>query len=360
MQVMPRNTRSDDWEARALERAAGLKQYLETMSGQPVNVSVSYRNRGEYAPPKVHWSNRTRFNMTGEWRVTIYPDSLETEDVMRLASEVLFTMTAGLIDSVTKRMEDPRVRQTARAIEKSRTEWLGDFWFKSHLATATRVELLAQELAFRNNQMESSYNTDITQAINKVLYDIPGEFNNQAMSDAIAKFGDRVKTASRSMNQSDALNIAVEIADYLKWLEMPPTPPPPGGDQESDESSGDSDGESSTSPGKDSGFEPSNSDSSNKGRAYSYKDSDGAPEPDYSAYQEANGADLKRKLTNVKRNITRNKKKGEQQQQQNEVNTEARRQAQIRGHNANVNFTSQRDMDSEYRNIHQVRMQDWP
>ena len=47
MQVMPRNTRSDDWEARALERAAGLKQYLETMSGQPVNVSVSYRNRGE-------------------------------------------------------------------------------------------------------------------------------------------------------------------------------------------------------------------------------------------------------------------------------------------------------------------------
>ena len=360
MQVMPRNTGSQEWEARALERAQGLKQYLETMSGQSVAVNVSRNVNGSYAEPRVYWSNTGRTGNNGQWRVTIFSDSLETEDVMRLAAEVLFTITAGLIESVTKRMTDSRVRDTARAIEKARTEWLGDFWFKSNLATAKRTELLAQELAFRNNKMESSYNKDITQAINKVLYDIPGEFTNPAMADAIAKFGDRIKTASRSLNQADSLNIAVEIADYLKWLEQPPTPPPPGGDQDSDDESGNAGGESSTSPGTGSGFEPSGSGSENKNRAYSYKDSDGAQESDYSEYQEENGADLKRQITNLKRNITRNKKKGVEQQKQNAVNAEARRQTQLRGYNANQNFVSQRDMDSEYRNAHNVRVQDWP
>jgi hypothetical protein len=126
--------RDAEWEARANERASGLQRYLENMSGQTVRVNIMnwFEGRGG----------------AGEWRVTIYPDNLETEDIMRLAARMLFTMTAGLIDSVTKRMSDRRVKEIARAIEVARTEWLGDVWFKSNLVDATRSELLAEEVAY--------------------------------------------------------------------------------------------------------------------------------------------------------------------------------------------------------------------
>ena len=340
--------RDAEWEARASERASGLQRYLENMSGQTVRVNITF-HQADNQPPVMNWVEGRSNGGAGEWRVTIYPDNLETEDIMRLAARMLFTMTAGLIDSVTKRMSDRRVKEIARAIEVARTEWLGDVWFKSNLVDATRSELLAEEVAYRTVAQESKYNKDMTAAVNKVLYNIPGEFTNQFMESAIDRFGDRLVEASRSMNQADSLNIAIEIADYLKWLEEPP--PPPGGDQESGETSEQS-GSSGQTSGADGDGESDDTDDDT---------GDGTPkEPSFSDYTESRGADLKRQKTNLKRNITRNKKKDAEAQDQHKKNQEARQKASIRGGGTPLPLTDTHSMNSVFRGAHDIIVQDWP
>ena len=348
--------RDAEWEARANERASGLQRYLENMSGQKVRVDITFQPSND-RPPSIRWvegSNRDS-NVTGEWRVTIFPDSLETEDTMRLAARMLFTMTAGLIESVTKRMTDERVKAIAKAIEAARTEWLGDVWFRSNLADATRADLLAKELGYRAVLQESEYNKDMTAAINKILYDIPGEFTNPLIEDAMDRFGGRIKSASRSMNQADSLNIAVEIADYLRWLEKPP---PPGGDQESDdEDSGQSGNSSSTGSSTESKLGPSPI----GGGGDSEEVGDDPPKaPSFAEYKESQGPDLKRQQTNLKRNITRNKKKGDAAQEQAKKNQEARQKANVRGYSHMPSLTDDHAMSSVFRGEHNVEIIDWP
>lgn len=347
--------RSEEWEARAKERASGLQRYLENMSGQSVRVDITFRQTTD-KPPSISWHAGSRMdaNVSGEWRIVIYPDTLESEDTMRLAAQMLFTMTEGLIESVTKRMTDQRVSAIAKAIEVARTEWLGDVWFKSNLADATRAELLAKEVGYRAVLQESEYNKDMTAAINKILYDIPGEFTNPLIEDAMDRFGDRVKIASRSMNQADSLNIAVEIADYLRWLEKPP---PPGGDQESDEDSEQSESSSGTGDSSESKLGPSTT----GGGGDSGEVGDDAPkEPSFAEYKESQGPDLKRQQTNLKRNITRNKKKGDAAQEQAKKNQEARQKANVRGYGGKRNFTDEHGMSSVFNGTHDVSVLDWP
>ena len=117
-----------------------LKDYLERMSGVTVNVHIA---RG-LLPASIRWQDRR--GQEGVWTISVGADSLSTADVMRLASTMLFTINKGLIQAVTKRMTDSRVRQIATTIEKARTEWLGDMWFNSALADETRVNELQQEL----------------------------------------------------------------------------------------------------------------------------------------------------------------------------------------------------------------------
>ena len=351
--------RSEEWEARALARASGLQRYLENMSGQTVRVSISFRPSDD-RPPGITWhegSSRDS-DVTGEWRVVIFPDSLESEDTMRLAARMLFTMTAGLIESVTKRMTDERVKAIAKAIEAARTEWLGDVWFRSNLADATRADLLAKEVGYRAVLQESEYNKDMTAAINKILYDIPGEFTNPLIEDAMDRFGGRIKSASRSMNQADSLNIAVEIADYLRWLEKPP---PPGGDQESDEDSESSGKSSSTgnSTENNSGDKLSPSTTGSGGDSDEVG-GDSPKAPSFAEYKESQGPDLKRQQTNLKRNITRNKKKGDAAQEQVKKNQEARKKANVRGNGHMPSLTDDYAMSSEFRGTHNVEIIDWP
>ena len=188
-----------------------LQTYLERMSGEQVKVRI--------LPPRYGGSEGVVWveprGETAYWRIDINIDGLSTSKVMRLASSMLFTMNKGMIASVTKRMTDVRVQQIANAIEKARTEWLGDMWFNSDMFNETRVERLSMAI----NQNASQEPDDVRNAIRKIIYNVPGSLANPIIQGAMDRFGPEIKAAVRSLDQAVPLNLAVDIADYLNWRE---------------------------------------------------------------------------------------------------------------------------------------------
>ena len=279
-----------------------LKDYLERMSGAPVLVQTVTR----YAmPPSIHWQDRR--GEEGTWIVNISSNSLSTTDVMRIASTMLFTINKGLIQAVTKRMTDPRVRDIATTIEKARTEWLGDMWFNSTLADETRVNELRRNLQHRT---AGEVDYSLEGAVRKAIYAVPGQPPDPIIQAAMARFGREIRAAVRSLDQAAVLNLAVDIADYMNWHDNPqgdqPGDPQSEGDQGGQGAGGDSgkpgepsdtDKPAGAGGGGGSGELPKNVPREQK-----------QPQPrDDSDFESDTAANRKRIKSNIKRNITRRK-----------------------------------------------------
>jgi len=278
-----------------------LKDYLERMSGTPVLVQV-IRNP---MPASIHWQDRR--GEEGTWVVNVGTDSLSTTDVMRIASTMLFTINKGLIQAVTKRMSDPRVRQIATTIEKARTEWLGDMWFNSTLADETRVNELRRNL---QNRTAGEVDPSLEGAVRKAIYAVPGQPPDPVIQAAMARFGREIRAAVRSLDQATVLNLAVDIADYMDWHDNPQ------GDQPGDsQSEGDQGGQGADGDGGQPG-DPSTSDEpagagGGGGSGELPKNvprEQKQPQPrDDSDFESDTAANRKRIKSNIKRNITRRK-----------------------------------------------------
>ena len=281
-----------------------LKEYLESMSGAPVQVNMVTRH---IMPPNVHWQDRR--GEEGTWIVNISSEPLSATDVMRVASTMLFTINKGLIQAVTKRMADPRVRDIATIIEKARTEWLGDMWFNSTLADETRVKELRRDLRRRTTVGE--IDPSLEGAVRKEIYAVPGQPPNPIVQAAMARFGREIRAAVRSLDQAAVLNLAVDIADYMNWHYNPQGDKPGDSQSEGDQGGQGADGDSGK-PG-----DPSDADEADKPADAGVSSGSGElPENvlreqkqprDDSDFESETAANRKRIKSNIKRNITRRK-----------------------------------------------------
>jgi hypothetical protein len=290
-----------------------LKDYLERMSGENVEVSI---HRGE-GPAMVRWSER-RFE-DGSWQISVGENNLTTADVMRMASTMLFTISKGVIEAVTKRMADTRVYQIASTIERARTEWLGDMWFNSTMFDETRVS----ELSMGINQHMSKQPDDLRGAVRKTIYDVPGVISDPIINAAMNRFNAEIKAAVRSLDRAATLNLAVDIADYMKWREnggkqgdQPGDSPIPPSEGEGEGDGGDGNGD-----GEPEGVGNSSNSNDGDGRSRVTPQGGGGSgrlsqqpqqpqrEPDESDFESDTSDNRKRIKRNIKSNITRRKNK---------------------------------------------------
>ena len=155
------------------------------------------------------------------WQAQV-PEGAHYTDVMRLAAQQLFALNDGLVEMVTRKLSNPNVAAVANAIEAARLEWLGDRWFKSNLAEGTKHKIHKSYLMHDDLRVPRPYHGSLSDAIRKELYQLPGKINDKKINAAMDKFGDEVRAAAKTLDQAAALNVAVHIAEFMDWYEIPP------------------------------------------------------------------------------------------------------------------------------------------
>jgi hypothetical protein len=279
-----------------------------------------------------------------KWSARI-PEGAHYTDVMRLAAQQMFSLNDGLVKTVTAKLSNPDIALVANAIELARLEWLGDKWFKSNLAEGTKYKINKSYLAHDTQRAPRPYETHLADAISKEIYQLPGDISDKKIKAAMDKFGDEVRAAAKTLDQAAALNVAIHIAEFMDWYEVPPEEgePDDGEDGEEGEGSGRGTGQSdgnaadeenqpgnTTSPGeiqdgaggRDGGQPSVNDENANQ-----------TPPPKVTASEMRANADAisKRVITNMKRTQTRRANKAADIEQ---ARKQAANQQQARtGHN---------------------------
>ena len=273
-----------------------LETYLSGMCGEQVKVRVFEQNN---TGPHIRWEDSPQ----GHWSLVIGSDALTTANVMRIASKMLFTLNKGVMESVTKRLQDFRVSQIATVLESARTEWMGDMWFNSHMLEETRFTML-NIATFKHKQ---GVDIALHEAVSNTAYGVPFLIHNAPiMQGVIDRFGPEIQKSVRSLDQSVTLNLAIDIGNYLNWREnhekgegqsgQSGNPDPQG--------QGSADGQSSseTKDGQGSG---------QQGQEANAPTPPKQP-PNEADFEADTAADRKRMKTNIKRTVTRRNKKREE------------------------------------------------
>ena len=128
---------------------------------------------------------------------------------MRIASKMLFTINKGVLESVTKRLQDHRVREVATVLESARTEWMGDMWFNSKMLDETRITEL------RLAKFRQALGSDVTlqDAVRGTAYNVPFSVPNPIIQGVLDRFGREIQQVVRSLDQSATLNLAIDIGN---------------------------------------------------------------------------------------------------------------------------------------------------
>ena len=303
------------------------------------------------------------------------PEGAHYTDVMRLAAQQLFALNDGLVETVTRKLSNPNVAAVANAIEFARLEWLGDRWFKSNLAEGTKHKIHKSYLVHDELRAPRPYHSDLSDAIRKELYQLPGKINDKKINAAMDKFGDDIRAAAKTLDQAAALNVAVHIAEFMDWYEIPPEDGEgePGDDEgeggagrgrgrgtEPGDEPGDGDGEGGgdgdaegKQPGSTQGSSPIQSGPGGRGGGQpsvnnGQADSNQAPPPKVTESEMRANAEAisKRVISNMKRTKTRrsNKEADKQRTRSQSVNT----QQAHSGYNYSSHTDSQNGFDREH------------
>ena len=161
--------------------------------------------------------------------------------------------------NVAKMMKDERIHRIVNIVEDRRIEFLADLWWHgAGVYEFHRADLIRQsELAWRDagtdpiftsimshdagwefgnsisndqhdtNTGPTSLNHDwreraIGMAVMLISYDLPGVVYDTVIMDVVAKFKDKILDAGCSFDKNAAVRVAVEIANYMDWLNDPP------------------------------------------------------------------------------------------------------------------------------------------
>ena len=219
-----------------------LQEYFSSMGQGSARVTL--------APGGSRQSRIRKNSIDHHWDWDAHIDEgTHYTDIMRLAAQQLFSLNDGIVDTVTRKLTNQNIRAVASAIETARIEWLADRWFKSNLAEGSAHKEKEGYLLCDSVGRPRPYHSGLAAAIRKELYNLPGDINDPKIQAAMVKFGDEIRAAARTLDQADALNVAVHLAEFMDWYEVPP--------EEQDSESGDGEGSGTgTGSGSGKGNEP--------------------------------------------------------------------------------------------------------
>ena len=160
--------------------------------------------------------------------------------------------------SVANMLKDERIHRIVNIVEDRRIEFLADLWWHgAGIYEFHRADLIRQSKlswgdadtvpiytstmshdagwefgnAISNDQHDSSTGRlghgdwqaqAIGMAVMLISYDLPGLVYDPVIMDVVAKFKDKILAAGCSVDKNAAVRVAVEIANYMDWLNEPP------------------------------------------------------------------------------------------------------------------------------------------
>ena len=151
---------------------------------------------------------------------------------------------------VAIKMGDDRIKLIANAIEDVRIERLVDVWYGTKVYDWHQNELANEGTPESRDKL---VNDSLGYAILNEVYQTGATLTNRIWRDAISHFNAQIHAATRSPDPMASVNLAIEIAAYLKWAEQQPPPPGEGGNSGGDGDPGDNEGEGEGSDDGDSG-----------------------------------------------------------------------------------------------------------
>ena len=214
------------------EQRSAIQEFLQLV-GSTTNVRMGGKQSYVNARP-LRGGNRVAFSAT-------VAEDASMLDVLRIAATEMFHTNVDIIDTVTQKLSDPNIGSAAKAIESARVELLGDVWFSTKMAedTTQRKNKDNQErIADSRNPL---YNYNLGGAVEKVIYGLDGTIENDVIRRAVELFKPDIRAATMTLDSTAAINVAVDIAHYLK-IEGEKEEEPPGptgtngqpGDQDDD------------------------------------------------------------------------------------------------------------------------------
>ena len=199
-----------------------LAEYFTSMGQGSARVHMQQANNGALRHHSGAFIRKHPDNSRGVMWSAQIPEGTHYTDIMRLAAQQMFALNDGLMETVTRKLSNPNVTAVASAIEVARLEWLGDRWFKSNLAEGTKHKIHETYLMHDDLKVPRPYHGSLSDAIRKELYQLPGKITDKKINVAMAKFGDEIRAAAKTLDQAAALNVAVHIAEFMDWYEIPP------------------------------------------------------------------------------------------------------------------------------------------
>ena len=214
------------------EQRSAIQEFLQTVGG-PTTVRMG-GDQSEIETRKLQGRNRNAFHAT-------VADDASMLDVLRMAATEMFHTNAEIIDTVTRKLSDPNIGYIAKSIETARVELLGDVWFSTKMAEDTTQKKNARNAALVERGLPPMHNLHVGGAVEKAIYGLDGTIDNDVVRRALELFKPEIRSATMTLDSTAAINIAVDIANYLKIetaKEEEPTVPvgtePRPGDKETD------------------------------------------------------------------------------------------------------------------------------
>ena len=153
-------------------------------------------------------------------------------------------------EAVSLKLGDSRIKLISNAIEDVRIERLVDVWYGTNVYDWHQNELACESTPA---ELAQGINANLGFAIANEIYHLGGKLTNQVWQDTINHFQSEIHAATMSPDPMASVNLAIEIAAYLKWAEQQPPPPGDGGDSGGDGDPEDNEGEGEGSDDGDSG-----------------------------------------------------------------------------------------------------------
>ena len=201
-----------------------LQEFLQLLGGPTTVRANASENRIE--------ARRLRGREKNAYYATVTEDA-SMLDVMRMAATEMFRTNVEVIETVTSKLSDPNIGGIAKAIETARVELLGDVWFSTKMVEDSKQKKNSSNDTLAQHGYAPLYNSSIGGAVEKTIYGLDGSIDDDIIRRAMQLFEPEIRSATMSLDSTAAINVAVDIASYLKIeaekSKEPDLPVAPGG-----------------------------------------------------------------------------------------------------------------------------------
>ena len=220
------------------------------------------------APSRVYWTEGTDqvgFDSYGKsWEFGLNKNDHATAHIHE-AGHALFS-PFDYAGRVAEMMHDTRIHRMVNIMEDRRIEFLCDLWwigaavYEYHRADLIRQsakawaaygnapiytstmpkdgrwefgESISDDMHGTPRERDPSWEARaVSIAVSLITYDLPGVVYDPVIMKVVEKFKEKILAAGCSIDKNAAIRVAVEIANYMDWLNEPNDPEPGDGETE--------------------------------------------------------------------------------------------------------------------------------